>query len=160
MSDDTERRDAWRDAQAATTVTGERVKPGSAPCAADHVLPERENVSAVTHPSNAAPPATAFRNVTKTYEPDPEVVQRITDAVLRLEVAGHTFDSLQTEDTGTFTIDGETVGEWSLPQNSTDAHIVDEESADAIDDWLRRNDVPLLEEAAAEGEAVATEEAA
>jgi hypothetical protein len=91
MSDDTARRDAWRDASRATTVTGSKVQPEPAPREAIHeeharssseatdpsnaatyrrpdgtvvVKDDRhgENVAAVTHPSNAAPPATAFTN--------------------------------------------------------------------------------------------------
>jgi|HubBroStandDraft_6_1064221.scaffolds.fasta_scaffold49418_6 hypothetical protein len=53
MSDDTARRDAWRNAQGATTVTGERVKPGDAPREGiheDHV----PHGSQVTDPANAA----------------------------------------------------------------------------------------------------------
>jgi hypothetical protein len=71
MSDDTARRDVWRDAQAATTVTGRRTQPlpgrfesrSEALELLDEVAPDPEHVaSQVTHPPNAAPEATAITN--------------------------------------------------------------------------------------------------
>lgn len=56
MADDTQRRDAWRESQGATTVTGETAKPGSAPRQGiheDHV----PHSSQATDPANAAPEA-------------------------------------------------------------------------------------------------------
>jgi hypothetical protein len=204
MSDDSAaRRDAWRNAQTATTVTGDRVHDRVPPrehegedihlpdtaqvpkptesgrrntlTRADGQFADHDPVDQPVDPNRHEDPdehAEAMRRSaqyrlqtegvfrpTNVYENDPEVVERITIAIIRLIEAGHTFDNVwKTEDTFTVTIDGETVGEWSRPQNATDARIVDEEAANAIDDWLDRNDVPVIEEAAAEGEP-ATEEA-
>jgi hypothetical protein len=75
MGDDSAaRRDAWRDAQTATTVTGDRT--GSLPNRfeshselsglLDEVAPDPTHETAqVSHPSNAAPEATALTNVTE-----------------------------------------------------------------------------------------------
>lgn len=62
MSDDSAaRRDAWRDAQTATTVTGERTQPGDAPREGIHE-DHAPTPSNATDPSNAAPEATAITN--------------------------------------------------------------------------------------------------
>ena len=59
MTDDSAaRRDAWRNAQTATTVTGERAQPGDAPrenIQEDLVPDPTHETARVTHPSNAAP---------------------------------------------------------------------------------------------------------
>jgi hypothetical protein len=62
MSDDTARRDAWRGASRATTVTGGRVQPEPAPREGiheDHV----PHGHTATDPANAAPEGDVYRNV-------------------------------------------------------------------------------------------------
>lgn len=66
MADNTARRDAWRDAQHATTVTGERVRPGDAPRESDHAPHGNE----ATDPANAAPGHPALTNVGTIYDSD------------------------------------------------------------------------------------------
>jgi hypothetical protein len=64
MGDDSNRRDAWRQAQLATTVTGRRVQPGAARREGIHeeYVPDPTHETArVTHPSNAAPEEIARR---------------------------------------------------------------------------------------------------
>jgi hypothetical protein len=80
MSDDSAaRRDAWREAQTATTVTGRRT--GSPPPSfgshgellglLDEVVPDPTHETAqVTHPSNAAPGHPALTNVGTIYDCD------------------------------------------------------------------------------------------
>jgi hypothetical protein len=55
MSDDTTRRDAWRDAQAATTVTGEKPETHRGRTTQEHAHEDHvPHGSKVTDPENAA----------------------------------------------------------------------------------------------------------
>jgi hypothetical protein len=89
MSDDSAaRRDAWRDAQNATTVTGERAFPGTTHHPEnihEDLPPDPEHETArVTHPSNAAPGHSALTNVGTVYDSDADetdgAVTNVTEA--------------------------------------------------------------------------------